>query len=170
MASTSVDGTFTVVGGPVSFPANSINASSIKAESAGSRLSADAVEQYEEVRQTFGISSDDPMPGLGDKWVLFIAETAGTLKTSFDCTLANTGSGSGNIEFQLYKNGSSILSASAPVDVPQSTSNYTFVTGTISDTAVAAGDYFEVEITTDSVVEGQRGPYCQIYRKYDTIV
>lgn len=89
--------------------------------------------------------------------IVFVATSAGVIR-SFRATLNDRGT-STNIDFTLKKNGVSVLSAA--VNFTHADADKTVKTGTLSDTAVAAGDIFSIAMTVTSAT-GAQGPFAEV--------
>jgi hypothetical protein len=85
--------------------------------------------------------------------IVHVANSAGTLRT-FQA-MVNVAPASGNITFDLKKNGSTVLSAVVTID--NTISNRQIVIGTISSPNYNAGDVFSI-LATISSPTGSQGP------------
>lgn len=88
--------------------------------------------------------------------VVFIAATAGTIK-GFMVTLTDTGT-STDIDFDLKKNGTTVLSA--VVNFTHSDGDGTVKDGTLSVTSFAADDVISIAMTVTSAT-GAQGPFAE---------
>lgn len=91
----------------------------------------------------------------GRESVLYIASTTGVIR-GFYALLTDTGT-STDIDFDLKKNGTTVLSAA--VNITNADSDGTVKSGTISDSTIAADDYISIAMTVTSST-GAQGPYA----------
>lgn len=89
--------------------------------------------------------------------IVFVAQVACTLKI-FEAMLNDTGT-STDVDFDLKVNGSSVLSST--VNITNSNSDREVVEGTISSTALSAGDVVSIELATTSTT-GAQGPFAWV--------
>lgn len=87
--------------------------------------------------------------------IIWVADGAGTIR-GFHCLLNDTGT-STDVDFDLQKNGTTVLSAVATVT--HSESDGEVVDGTLSVTTFVAGDIFSIAMTVNSST-GAQGPYA----------
>lgn len=89
--------------------------------------------------------------------IIHVAEVAGTIR-GFHCLLNDTGT-STDIDFDLKKNGVSVLTAVATIT--HSDADKAVVDGTLSSTTVAVDDVFSIAMTVTSST-GAQGPYAWV--------
>lgn len=123
--------------------------------STGANISASKLQQHKKVSSDFGLDADDT-PVAKTK-VVYVAQQAATL-TTFRAMCVDTGT-SADVTFELKKNGTTVLTAG--VNITNSLTDNTMYAGTITDSAVSAGDVLTVELTVSSST-GMLGPYCEL--------
>jgi hypothetical protein len=87
--------------------------------------------------------------------IVYVAQSTGTIR-GLNALLNNTGSSTA-VTFDLKKNGTTVLSATA--SVTNSDSSKAIKTGTLSVTTFSAGDVFSIAMTVSSST-GAQGPYA----------
>lgn len=89
------------------------------------------------------------------EFVVFVAKGACIVR-NFQGLLVETGTAT-DVDFDLKKNGASILSALP--NVTHGTADRAVVTGTLSDTTLAAGDVLSIELVVTGST-GAQGPFA----------
>ncbi len=143
-------------------PAASIGNAAIKTGSTGNKVAKEKIEHMVTCHTSFGGNNTSALPSSSDEWEVYIAPRAGTLH-SFRATMTTTGT-TGNSDFDLLVNGSSVLSAA--VNITNSDADNIVTTGTISSTALAAGDRVTIKVTKNSSHDGT-GPSAQAELYYE---
>lgn len=98
----------------------------------------------------------DAAPTAG-KWHVHTANGAETI-LGFYCGLADTGTASASVTFDLLKNGTTILSA--PVTVAYTDPDRTRKSGVLTSTTLADNDMLAVQVSVSSST-GMAGPWAQ---------
>jgi hypothetical protein len=88
--------------------------------------------------------------------IVYVCEAAAAVVRGFHCLLNVDGS-STSIAFDLKKNGTTILTGT--VTITDSTGNRTVQDGTLSSSALVAGDVLSIAMTVSSST-GAQGPYA----------
>lgn len=89
--------------------------------------------------------------------IVFVASTAGTIR-GFHALLNDTGS-STDVDFDLKKNGVSVLSS--PITITHGDSDRSVADGTLSGTSFAADDVLSIAMTVTSST-GAQGPFAWV--------
>ena len=104
-----------------------------------------------------GTNFDLPIGGTvaSREEIVFVASTTGTIR-AFHCT-CNVGGTTGDSDFDLKVNGSSVLSAAVNFD--NADADATVKDGTISSAALAADDIVSIQVTRNTSHDGT-GPFA----------
>lgn len=136
--------------GPVTLPAGTVSDADV---AAGANLDASKMQH----RHKLGTNFDLPIGSLpvAREEIVFVATAAGTIH-DFQVVLNDTGT-STDVDFDLKKNGVSVLSA--VVNMTHADTDATPKAGTLSVTAFVAGDVFSIQLII-TIVTGTEGPFA----------
>ena len=138
----------------IALPDNSVADGNIQTGS-GRGVDADKLEHLYKAGTDFGLAIGGTV--ASEERIVFVASGSATIRT-FNALMDATGS-TGNSDFDLKVNGSSVLSA--VVNIDNTDSNRTSESGTISSASLSADDVVSISVTRNSSHDGT-GPYAWV--------
>lgn len=142
-------------------PSSSVGNAAIKPGATGGKVGRTKLEHHEGFHSSFGLNDTGTLAST-DTWEVYIVPRTCTL-SSFRCSMTTTGT-TGDTDFDLLVNGASVLSA--VVNVDNGDADNIVKTGTISSTALAAGDRIALKYTKNSSHDGT-GPSAMVELYYE---
>ena len=123
---------------------------------AADRVAASKLEHRHKAGTSFNLAIG-ATPAAREE-IVHVVEAAAASVAGFHCLLNETGT-STDVDFDLKKNGVSILSSA--VNITHSDSDRAVSDGTISSTSLAAGDVISISLAVSSAT-GAQGPWAWV--------
>jgi len=136
-------------------PAGSIGNAAIATGATGLKIAKEKIEHMHAFGTSFGLDTTTTV--ASDIYRVCVAPRAGTLHT-FRAIMTTTGT-TGDSDFDLLVNGSSVLSSA--VNIANTDSDNTQETGTISSASFTAGQRIDIQVTRNSSHDGT-GPFAMV--------
>ena len=122
---------------------------------ANANIDADKLQHLYKVGTSFNLAIGGT-PAAREE-IVWVASGTATVRT-FKCLLNDTGT-STDVDFDLKKNGATILSAA--VNITNAASDRAVQTGTLSSATLVAGDVLSIELAATSTT-GAQGPFAWV--------
>lgn len=141
-----------ITGGAISLPSGAVTDESIASNAA---IDADKMQHLYKPGSNFALAIGGTVASYEE--IVFVASTAGTIR-AFRCTF-NSGGTTGDSDFDLKVNGSSVLSA--VVNFANTDTDKAIKDGTISSASLSVDDIVSIAVTRNSSHDGT-GPFAWV--------